>query len=66
MSTYFHYNGSSYEELEGAAMGSPVSAVIIANPSMESFEQQAITTSSYILCMYVGDAFTILDRKKRW
>ena len=27
-STYFQYNGSIYEQREGAAMGSPVSAVI--------------------------------------
>ena len=44
--TYFQYNGSTYEQKDGAAMGSPVSAVI-ANLYMESFEEQAITTSSY-------------------
>ena len=44
-STYFQYNGSIYKQLEGAAMGSPVSAVI-ANLYMESFEQQAMTTLS--------------------
>ncbi|KAL9958479.1 hypothetical protein ACROYT_G035496 [Oculina patagonica] len=45
-STYFQYNGSIYEQQEGAAMGSPVSAVV-ANLYMESFEEQAITSSSY-------------------
>ena len=40
-STYFQYNGSIYEQREGAAMGSPVSAVI-ANLYMETFEEQAI------------------------
>lgn len=35
-----------YEHLEGAPMGNPVFAVI-ANLCMESFEQQAITSSSY-------------------
>ena len=44
-STYFQYNGSIYEQLEGRAMGSPVS-VVIANLYMESFEQQALTTSA--------------------
>ena len=45
-------------------MGSPVSAVI-ANLYMESFEQQAITTSAYkprIWKSYVDNTFTILDR----
>ncbi|XP_068690277.1 uncharacterized protein [Montipora foliosa] len=63
-STYFQYNGSIYEQLEGAAMGSPVSAVI-ANLYMESSEQQATSTSAYkprIWKRYVDDTFTILDR----
>ena len=63
-STYFQYNGSIYEQKDGAAMGSPVSAVI-ANLYMESFEEQAITTSSYkptIWKRYMDDTFTILDR----
>ena len=64
-STYFLYNGSIYEQKDGAAMGSPVSAVI-ANLYMESFEEQAIITSSYeprIWKHYVDDTFTILDRE---
>ena len=48
-----------------ASMGSPVSAVI-ANLYMESFDEQAITISSYkprIWKRYVDDTFTILDRE---
>ncbi|XP_068707805.1 uncharacterized protein [Montipora foliosa] len=63
-STYFQYNRSIYEQLEGAATGSPVSAVI-ANLYMESFEQQAITTSAYkprIWKRHDDDTFTTLDR----
>ena len=37
-STYFQYNGSIIEQLEGAVMGSPVSTVL-AYLYMESFEQ---------------------------
>ena len=46
-------------------MGSPVSAGI-ANLYMESFEEQAVTISSYepwIWKRYVDDTFTILDRR---
>jgi len=63
-STYVQYNGSINEQQEGAAMGSPVSAVI-ANLYIESFEKQAIATSSYkprIWKRYVDDTFTLLDR----
>ena len=35
-STYFSYRGEFYEQREGAAMGSPVSAVV-ANLYMEFF-----------------------------
>jgi len=62
--TYFQYNRSIYEQQDGAAMGSPVSAVI-ANLYMEEFDDQAITT---VNCKpktwkrYADDTFTILDR----
>jgi len=44
-STYFQYNGSIYEQQDGAAMGNPHS-MVIANLYMEEFEEQAIITAS--------------------
>ena len=45
-STYFTFQGKHYEQLEGAAMGSPISP-IVANLYMEDFEVKAINTSPH-------------------
>ena len=42
--TYFQFQGSFYEQINGAAMGSPISP-IVANLFMEEFEVRAIQTS---------------------
>ena len=42
--TYFQFQGSFYEHISGAAMGSPISP-IVANLSMEDFEVKAINTA---------------------
>ena len=42
--TYFIFQGRYYEQVEGAAMGSPISP-IVANLYMEAFEQQALCTN---------------------
>ena len=63
-STNFRYNGSIYEQTEGAAVGSTVS-VVIANLYMVSFEEHAVTSSSCkprICKCYVDGTFTILAR----
>ena len=41
--TYFQYDGQFYQQLEGAAMGSPVSP-ITANLFMEDFETKALAS----------------------
>ena len=46
--TYFTFQGKHYEQLEGAAMGSPISS-IVANLYMENFEVICITTSPHPL-----------------
>ena len=43
-STYFSYGGDFFEQREGAAMGSPVSAVV-ADLYMEFFEELALRTA---------------------
>ena len=43
-STYFVFQGQHYEQVEGAAMGSPLSP-IVANIYMEHFETKALETA---------------------
>ena len=45
-STYFSFQGKFYEQVEGAAMGSPLSP-IVANLYMENFEVEAIRSAPH-------------------
>ena len=59
--TYFSFQGQFYEQVEGAAMGSPVSP-IVANIYMEYLEQKALSTAPYpsmFWCRFVDDTFVI-------
>ena len=44
--TYFQFKGRFYEQLQGAAMGSPISP-IVANLYTEDFENKAINTAKH-------------------
>ena len=60
-STYFMWNGRSYEQKEGATMGNPLSPVV-ANIYMEHFEELALESAEVKpatwLC-YIDDTFVV-------
>ena len=59
--TYFSFQGQFYEQVEGAAMGSPVSP-IVANLYMEYLEQKVLSTAPHpprFWHRYVDDTFVI-------
>ena len=63
-STYFSYDGDFYEQREGAAMGSPVSATV-ANLYMEFFEDLALESAPVrpqLWKRYVDDTCCIIKR----
>lgn len=60
-STYFQFQDTFFEQVEGAAMGSPLSPVV-ANLYMEEFENKALETATLCPRMwvrYVDDTFVL-------
>ena len=63
-STYFTFQGRFYQQLEGTAVGSPISP-IIANLFMEDLGTRALNTSQYppsLWKRYVDDTLTIIKK----
>ena len=59
--TYFMFENQFFEQIDGAAMGSPLSP-IVANLYMESFERNALLSAKLTPCMwrrYVDDTFVL-------
>ena len=62
--TYFSFQGQFYEQVEGAAMGSPVSP-IVANLYMEYLEQKALSTAPHTPSSGAGMWMTPLSSTRR-
>ena len=65
--TYFQFQGRFYEQLHGAAMGSPISP-IVANLYMEDFETKAISSAVHppsIWKRFVDDTFIVIKSSRK-
>ena len=59
-SSYFVFQGQYYEQVEGAAMGSPLSP-LVANIYMELFEKKALETAPHPQVIGKGLWMTLLS-----
>ena len=60
--TFLSFRGKIYKQIQGTAMGSPVS-VVMANPAMENVQQRALSTFHSpppFWKRYVDDTCTVL------
>ena len=65
--TYFTFQGKIFEQVKGAAMGSPISP-IVANLFMEDLETKALTTAPTpptLWKRFVDDTFIIIQRSHK-
>ena len=65
--TYFQFQGRFYEQLHGAAMGSPISP-IVANLYMEDFETKAISSAANpptTWKRFVDDTFVVIESSRK-
>ena len=65
--TYFQFEDRFYEQLQGAAMGSPISP-IVTNLYIEEFELSAINSSEYPPSSwkrYVDDTFVVIEAARK-
>ena len=65
--TYFTFQGKIFEQVKGAAMGSPISP-IVANLFMEDLEKKALATAptpSTLWKRFVDDTFIIIQKTEK-